>query len=202
MSAMRKPKFVSLEEYFEHEKTAERKSEYFEGEVFAMAGACREHNELTRNLVYEFHDRLKDTTCRVYVGDLRVKIAKTRLFTYPDMLIVCDEPTYSKENADTLTNPTVLFEVLSESTETYDRTVKFRHYRTIDLLKDYVLVSQDEPFIERFTRKNGDWVHTQTAGLDATFKLETVRVKIPMADLYRGVVFPPPKAKAIRPPKS
>ncbi len=196
MSAMPKPHKLTVAEYFAKEEKAERKSEFFDGEMFMMAGASREHNILTRNLTFELHLRLRESSCQVFVADLRVKVDRTGLYTYPDLLIVCGTPEYAPENRNTLTNPKVVIEILSDSTERYDRTTKFRHYKQLPSVQEYVLVSQDEPLIERYTRQSdGTWAQTDFVGLDVQMKLATVEVSVPMADVYRGVEFPykPPR---------
>ena len=111
--------------------------------------------------------------------------------TYPDLLIVCGTPEYAPEDRDTLTNPKVVIEILSESTERYDRTTKFRHFKQLPSVQEYVLVSQDEPLIERYTRQSdGTWAQTDFVGLDVEMKLATVEVSVPLADVFRGVEFP------------
>ena len=192
MSAVPKPKKLTVEEYFAIEATAERKSEFYDGEMFQMAGASKEHNAISRNLTAEFHQRLKDGPCQVFVSDLRVRVSRTGLYTYPDLLIVCDEPEYAPENEDTLTDPKVVVEVLSPSTERYDRTTKFRHYKQLPSVQEYVLVSQDEPLIERFVRQtDGEWAQADFVGLDTSMTLATVPLRVPLTEVYRGVVFPP-----------
>ena len=141
MSAAPKPRKLTVAEYFALEEKAERRSEFYDGEMFAMAGASREHNAITRNLTAEFHNRLKEGPCQVFVADLRVKVDRTGLYTYPDLLIVCGPPEYAPENRDTLVNPKVVIEVLSPSTERYDRTTKFRHYKQLPSVMEYVLVA-------------------------------------------------------------
>jgi Uma2 family endonuclease len=140
MSAAPKSRKLTAAEYFTIEEKSDVKHEFFDGEMFAMAGASREHNALTRNLVIELGGRLKGGPCEVFVADQRVKVDRTGLFTYPDVLIVCGPAEYAPENRDTLTNPRVVIEVLSDSTERYDRTTKFRHYQRLPSLQEYVLV--------------------------------------------------------------
>ena len=193
MSAVPKPKKLTVEEYFAIEVKAERKSEFYDGEMFLMARASREHNVLVRNLMGRLFMRLLDGPCQVFVADLRVKVSRTGLYTYPDLLVVCGEPEYVPENKDTLTNPKAVVEVLSDSTERYDRTTKFRHYQALPSVEEYVLVSQDEPLVERFTRTpTGEWTRAKFVGLDAALELATGKVNIPMREVYHGVEFSPP----------
>ncbi len=191
MSALRKPK-LSAVEYLALEKRAAFRSEFFDGEMFAMAGASRAHNGIAMNLGGELHARLKGGPCRAFMQDMRVLIDRTGLYCYPDLVLVCGEPEYSAEDADTLVNPRVVIEVLSESTERYDRTTKFRHYQQLDSLREYLLVAQDEPLCERFVRlESGEWAVESFVGLDAVLELRSVPLRVPLSDVYAGVTFPP-----------
>src|SRR5258707_8863935 len=135
------------------EREAEARSEYFDGEVFALAGGTRSHSLIQTNLIGELRSRLKSTDCVVYNTDLRVKVEATGLLTYPDVSVVCGEQRFLDEEEDTLLNPVVVVEVLSDSTEAYDRGKKFEHYRQIPSCRGYLLVSQKEPRIEQFIRQ-------------------------------------------------
>lgn len=196
MSAVPKPRKLTEAEYLAREEKAERKSEFHDGQMFLMAGASREHNILTRNLAIELGSRLKGGPCQLFIADQRIKVKRTGLYTYPDLLIVCGPPEYAPENRNTLTNPKVVIEVLSDSTEKYDRTTKFRHYKQLPSVMEYVLVSQDEPLVERFVRvASGRWEQEEFVGLDATLALATVPAEVPLAEVYRGVEFPEPPAR-------
>lgn len=185
------PTKLTVAEYFAIEEKAERKSEFYRGEMFAMGGASREHNTVSRNLTAELHLRLKGSPCQVFAADQRVKVEKSGLYAYPDLVIVCGPPEYAAENRDTLVNPKVVFEVLSDSTERYDRTTKFRHYKLLSSLQEYVLVSQSEPLVERFARSaDNTWAQTDFVGLQAILTLAAVPVSVPLADIYFGVEFP------------
>ncbi|MEO2091810.1 MAG: Uma2 family endonuclease [Gemmataceae bacterium] len=180
-------------EYLAIEQAAEFKSEFFNGEMFAMAGASRPHNTVVMNLGGEIHARLKGGPCRPYTQDQRVLIDRTGLYTYPDLLIVCGEVVTAADDADTITNPRVVVEVLSPSTERYDRTTKFRHYQQLPSVQEYILVSQSEPLCERFTRQaDGSWALVSFVGLNAVLALTSVPVQVPLADIYAGVEFPDP----------
>jgi Uma2 family endonuclease len=182
---------LTPEEYLAIERKAAFKSEFYNGEMFAMAGASREHNRLKENLVIEIGSRLKGGPCQSFSSDLRVKVSRTGLYTYPDIVIVCGEPQFEDAEVDTLLNPQVIIEVLSDSTEKYDRGKKARHYQQIASLREYVLVAQDEPVIERFVRQPDEsWAKTFVEGLDAEFAFATVPVRVPLADVYAGVTFP------------
>ena len=145
---------MTPEEYLETERKAETKSEYFAGEVFAMAGAGESHNVIVANVIIGLGTQLRGRPCKVYPSDMRVQVAPTGLFTYPDVVVVCGEPKFLDEKRDTLLNPTLLVEVLSDSTEAYDRGQKFEHYRQIESLQEYVLISPAAPKLERFLRQD------------------------------------------------
>src|SRR5688500_15943172 len=165
MSAVPKPK-LTVAEYLARERAAEFKSEYYRGETFAMAGASRQHNTAKENLIGELFTRLKGSPCRTFSSDQRVKVPVTGLYTYPDIVIVCGKPEYDPLDPDTLVNPVAVIEVLSPATETYDRGAKFRQYQQLPSVQEYVLVSQNEPVVERFVRQNdGTWVLTVVTGL-------------------------------------
>ena len=175
-------------EYLAQERRAAFKSEFYQGETFAMAGASREHNLIVGNLVGEVRDQFKGRKCEVYPSDMRVRVSATGLYTYPDVTIVCGTPEFEDEQVDTLLNPTVLLEVLSESTEAYDRGTKSAHYRRLPSLMEYVLIAQDRPHVERYVRQpDGGWLLREATGLDEAVDLESVSVHLPMSEIYRQV---------------
>lgn len=185
-------------EYLAIEKTAAFKSEFFDGEMFplhrdapvGMAGASRPHNRINENLSVEVGSRLKGGTCQSFSRDQRVLVDRTGLYTYPDLLIVCGQVETADGDDDTITNPRVVVEILSPSTERYDRTTKFRHYQQLPSVQEYVLVSQSEPLCERFTRQaDGQWGFTSFVGLTAVLALTSVPAQVPLADIYAGVEF-------------
>jgi Uma2 family endonuclease len=191
MSAVPKQK-ISLEQYLAQEKKAEFKSEYYEGELFAMAGANGPHNNLRDNLIGELHAKLKGGPCRTVSSDQRVKVNRTGFYTYPDIAIVCGGFEYDDGDNMTLLNPRIIIEILSESTETYDRGTKFRHYQQIPSLQEYVLVSQNEVVIERFVRQaDGSWNWRAFTDRQGSFHLTSVPVELLLAEVYRDVVFDP-----------
>jgi Uma2 family endonuclease len=191
MTAQPQPQVgLSPEEYLARERRAEIKSEYHDGEVFAMSGASRAHNLIVTNFVRELSLRLRDRDCEVYPSDMRVKVDPTGLYTYPDVIVVCGEPAFEDEHVDTLLNPTLLIEVLSESTEASDRGKKFEHYRKLETLQGVVLVTQDEAHAERFTRQpDGQWLLGEASGLEAALHLASIDVTLPLADIYDKVLF-------------
>ena len=190
MSSVSK-RLLSPKEYLAQERRAEFKSEYLRGEIFAMAGASYEHTLAKDNLAREAGNQLKGTPCRLLTSDMRVKVEATGVYTYADIAIVCDEPRFEDEVFDTLLNPRALVEVLSDSTEKYDRGAKFGHYRQIPSLQEYVLVAQDQPLVERYVRQpDGSWLLTVFEGLGQTFAFASVPSRIRLADIYGGIAFP------------
>src|SRR5438105_5074535 len=187
----RRRAWVTIEEYFELEASAEYKSEYFDGEVFAMAGRTAEHNLIAANLIRELGNQLEEKPCRVYTSDQRVKIPDTGLYTYPDVTVVCGEPQFDDPGRRTLLNPTLILEVLSETTEAYDRGDKFAHYRRLASLREYVLVASDRRSIERFTRhENGaEWVLTECTVAAGSLELRSVGCALSLDHLYSKVEF-------------
>ena len=181
---------LTPQEYLIRERKADFRSEFYRGEMFAMAGASWEHTLIKDNIAHEARTQLKDSPCRVVTSDLRVKVDESGLYTYPDLIVVCDEPQFEDKMFDTLLNPRILLEVLSESTEKYDRGTTFAHYRKIPSLHEYILVAQDQPLMERHVRQpNGDWLMTEFCGLDQAFAFTSIPVKIPVTDVYRGIRF-------------
>lgn len=202
MSAIPKSRKLTAQEYLAIENAAPFKSEFFDGEMFAMAGAAPPHNKIKSQFEGELYLRLKGGPCLPYSSDQRILVDRTGLYTYPDIAIVCGEPELAPKDRSTIVNPRVIVEVLSESTEHYDRTIKFDHYRKIDSMREYILVAQDQPRVERYVRgDDGRWTHDAFVGLDAAFSLESVAAKdIPLADVYRGIAFPEPVRKPNEPP--
>jgi Uma2 family endonuclease len=184
--------------YLENERAADFKSEFFEGEMFAMAGGTPMHSLIATNLAGEFRARLKGRPCVPFNSDLRLKVEATGLFTYPDLSVVCGPLRFADPAQDTIVNPTVLVEALSDSTEGYDRGKKFEHYRQIPTLREYLLVSQNEPRIEAFSRMEKSlWQLREAAGLAATLEVPSLEIVLSLAEVYANVTFPP---ASIRPP--
>ncbi|HEU0010582.1 MAG TPA: Uma2 family endonuclease [Verrucomicrobiae bacterium] len=179
-------------EYLDVERAADFKSEFFDGEMFAMAGGTPMHSLIATNLAVEFSNQLRGQPCVPFNSDLRMKVEATGLFTYPDLSVVCGELQFANDSDDTIVNPTVLAEVLSNSTEAYDRGKKFEHYQKIPTLKEYLLVSQREPHIELFLRQsNGDWLLRQSAGLDAGLVIPSLNITVSLARVFANVKFVP-----------
>jgi len=192
MSALPRQKLTAAE-YLAIERGAEFRSEFVNGAMFAMAGGSPEHNRVKGNLDGELFARLKGGPCQTYSSDQRVLVEKTGLYTYPDVVILCGPGVYDPADRDTLTNPTAIIEVMSPSTERYDRGKKFRSYQQIPSVIESVLVAQDEPVCERYVRQADDsWALVSFVGLTATLEFTSVKARISLADVYAGVDFPEP----------
>src|SRR5262245_32493512 len=177
--------FLTPEQYLEIERKAKFKSEYFQGEMFAMAGGSPVHGQLISNLIMRLGPNAVSRSCLICPSDLRVRISPTGLYTYPDVVIVCGKPQLVDGRKDTITNPTFIAEVLSSSTEAYDRGVKFDHYRTLESLREYLLVSSDRISAHLLSRQaDNSWVIRSADGPDASIHIQTVDVELVMRDLY------------------
>lgn len=183
---------ITPQEYLIRERQASIKSEFYQGKIFAMGGGSANHSLIAANFVGEARNSLKGRPCAVFTSDLRVQVQSTGLYTYPDATIVCGELLFDDDHRDTLLNPTVIVEVLSDSTEKCDRGKKSNHYRQIASLKELILIAQDRSHVERFTRQaNGDWLFHEQKELTADFELKSLGISIAISELYRGVKFEP-----------
>ena len=190
--------YYTPEQYLALEREAEYKSEYVNGQIYAMSGASREHNLIAVNIVSELHANLRGQPCEAYMSDMRVKVSPTGMYTYPDVIAVCAEPRFEDAHGDTLLNPTVIIEVLSPSTEAYDRGEKFAHYRRLDSLSDYVLVSQDKARVEHYVRhgnKGSQWVLTEISGLEGVLHLASIGCELALRDIYDQLNLPDGRAR-------
>ena len=179
---------ISPEEYLRLERQSEYKSEYVNGEIFAMTGASRKHNLVAGNIFRELSQQLKSRQCEAYVGGMRVKVTATGLYTYPDVVVVCGEPKFEDKYVDTLLNPTLLVEVLSPSTERYDRIAKSSYYRTLDSLAEHLLVAQDEVRLEQYVKQsNGQWLLFESSSLDNVVELQSIGCSLALGDVYDKV---------------
>ena len=180
------------EEYLALERNAEFKSEYLDGRIVAMTGATAGHNRITGAVYAELRSRLRGKPCDIFIGDMRVQVGAGRRYTYPDVVAVCGQPQFLDGTLDTLVNPALIVEVLSPSTEAYDRGEKFLHYRTIESLQEYVLVAQDRVLVERFVRAGEFWTLSALTDLDASLELTSVGCEIPLLEIYENVGLPSP----------
>ena len=179
---------LTPEEYFAIERQATYKSEYCNGEMFAMSGAIPRHVLIVTNVVAELRRQLKQRPCTVYSTALRVQVSSTGFYTYPDVIVVCDQPQFHDQHKDTLLNPTLIVEVLSESTKDYDRGEKFEHYRTLTSLAEYVLIAQDKPHFEHFVRQpDKRWLLAEANRLEDTIYLPSIACDLALAEVYDKV---------------
>ena len=193
---------LTPEEYLRRENDSSVKHEYYRGEVFAMAGGTFEHSRIIANVIRELGTRLKGTPCGVQDSNLRVRVARTTLYAYPDASVLCGEPAFDPLDSRrmTLTNPALLVEVLSPTTESWDRGGKFDNYRQIDSLREYVMVSWDAARVETYLRQpDGRWLFAAALGLAATARLESIGVELPLAEVYGGVTLPEPVNRSDEP---
>lgn len=181
-------KVVSPETYFEMEKTAEYKSEYYHGEVFAMTGASARHNLIVTNTLANLHTQLQDADCWVFPSDMKVQVDEAAHYVYPDVSVVCGDVAFVEGRDDVVTNPIVIFEVLSESTKDYDRGSKFQAYRNIDSLRDYLVVDQFSAFVEHFTREAPNrWVLKEYRRPEEIISLPSVNARVGLKDIYHRI---------------
>ncbi|MDG4554045.1 MAG: Uma2 family endonuclease [Candidatus Competibacter sp.] len=179
--------FYTPEQYLALERQANHKSEYVNGGIFAMAGASKEHNQIAFNIAGELHAQLKNRPCLAYVNDMRVKVGATGLYTYPDVAALCGEPQFEDERMDTFLNPSVIIEILSPSTEAYDRGDKFAHYRRLPSLMEYVLIAQDKVRVEHYIRQDRRWVLTEMDSQEDMLCLVSIQCEIPLREIYAKV---------------
>jgi Uma2 family endonuclease len=180
-------------EYLTLEREAEFKSEYVAGEVFALAGASKQHNLIVANMIRLLGNQLLERDCNVYPSDMRVKIPAISKYTYPDLVVTCGEEQFEDEQNDTLLNPVVIIEVLSESTEAYDRGKKFEHYQHLDTLREYLLVSQEPYRIEQYTWQNENtWTYAAYHRPEDVGQLRSIGCEILLKDIYTKLVSPNP----------
>ena len=182
---------LSEEEYLALDRAAEFRSEFVDGEMFAMSGGSLRHARLQRNLLFELQSALKDTGCEAFTSDMRVRVPATRMYAYPDVTVICGKPVLVDEHQDILLNPIVIFEVLSPSTERYDRGLKFQQYRAIESLKDYILVDQNQVRIEQFTRQDSSpWTLRDYQRLEEVLTIASINVSLPLHRIYDQIELP------------
>jgi Uma2 family endonuclease len=180
---------LTPEAYLALERKATIKSEYLNGRMYAMSGGSRAHNLIGGNIFGGLHAQLRERDCEVYTNDMRVKVSPTGLYTYPDVVVVCDGPRFEDTSFDSLLNPTVLVEVLSPSTEAYDRGEKFAHYRQLGSLQEYVLVSQNCVRVEHYLRQGEQWLLTELSALDERLPLASIDCELSLREIYSKVKF-------------
>ena len=190
MSVQIKPRYT-LEEYFKLEKKSEERYEFYNGEVFCMSGVSPNHAQIETNLITSLNSKLRDRGCRVFPANMRIKVPAAPSYRYPDIVVVCDKPIYEKIGGiDALTNQALIIEVLSGSTEAYDRGDKFTHYKSVASFRGYLLVAQHRPHVAQFVKQSGtSWTQTEVNDLDGHLHLPSVGCTLSLSDVYRDVEF-------------
>ena len=195
---------LTPEEYIAFERKAPPdaeiiRHEYINGELIAMSGASRAHNLITINISTALHSRLRGSECETYANEMRVSTPTTTSYFYPDVVVVCEEPRFEDDTFDTLLNPIIFVEVLSPSTQVYDRREKFAHYRQLTSLQEYVLVSQDKVLVEHYRRQEKqdtasvtrkDWIFTDFQELEEILPLTSIQCELPLQEIYERITFP------------
>jgi Uma2 family endonuclease len=183
-------------EYLALERSSQVKHEFMAGEVYAMSGASEPHNLITTSTIAILYNQLRGRPCKVYGSDMKVRTPATGSYAYPDITVVCGEAHFADDQRDVLLNPTVIIEVISPSTERYDRGRKFQHYRELKSLQEYILIAQDSPRIERFVRQeNLFWQFNEAHGIDAALELSSIGCTLTLAEIYEQVSFEPEQAE-------
>lgn len=191
--------YLTPNAYLERERQAETKSEYYDGTMVAMAGASRSHIALTTTLSGLLFLALRGTNCHNYANEMKVRTHPTEHYFYPDIVVVCGEDVFRDDREELLTNPTLVVEILSPSTEAFDRGEKFRRYQQIPSLREYVLVAQDRASVERFVRQDDGnlWTYSLTEGMDANVTFESISATVSLGELYSNVLTPSPASASI-----
>ncbi len=190
MSALQEPEPLSVEAYLELERAADFKSEFIAGEVFAMAGTTLNHNRIQQNVNLAIGNAFRDRPCEIFVNDIKIRDDAADAFFYPDLSGLCEEPALFDSDKGIYTNPKFIIEILSDSTEAYDRGQKFLYYQSIESLEEYILISQSRLCAERY-RKNGGgtWRYESMTSLEDVLELSSVETSIPLSEIYRNIEF-------------
>ena len=187
MASLPKP-YITPEEYLALDRKAEVKSEYYAGQVIAFAGASKRHNLIVANVLAGIHSQLMNRPCNVYPSDLRVKISKSGMYAYPDVVVTCGEEQFEDSNNDVLLNPIILVEVLSESTASYDRGDKFEHYRRIESLREYIIISQEPYRVDQYVRQNdSQWLLTEFHVAEGIVRLNSINCELSLNEIYAKI---------------
>jgi Uma2 family endonuclease len=190
-SAMSQPaiKYITAEEFLSLERESHDRHEYYKGEIYLMSGASLKHNIIEDNIRGDLHVFLKEKKCRSFGSNLRIHIPKNTLYTYPDILIVCNDPIFVDGEFDTLLNPAIIIEILSPSTANYDRGAKFNLYREIETLKEYILIdSATIHFVHYIKNADSTWTLSETKNLDDPFYINTIQLQLPLSEVYSGAI--------------
>jgi Uma2 family endonuclease len=200
MSAVSKQK-CTLEEYLELDRNSDERLEYWDGEIFSMSGVSPEHDQIEGNLHYSLRSRVADSNCRVFLANMRIKVPSLPPYRYGDMSALCGQPRFEPMGGvEVLTNPTLIIEVLSRSTEAYDRGDKFTNYKSIPSLIEYLLVAQLRPHVTQFVKQSDNsWLQREFNSLYEVVKLVSLECELPLKEIYQGVVFPLSAAPTLNP---
>ena len=189
MGELKKTHTYTVEEYLAMEEVAEYRSEYFEGEIFAMAGGSPNHDRIAGDCDHVISDSIRSKGCETFTSNMKVRIENSKAYYYPDLSVACGAE-FDENGLGALTNPILLIEVLSKSTEAFDRGKKFHRYKQIKSFREYVLISQDEPHIDTsYKTEDGIWQLDSFSGLDDVLVLRSLGIKVKLADIYRRVKF-------------
>lgn len=191
MAANPKRKYT-LEEYFDLELSTNERFEYFDGEIFSMSGVSEQHAQLEINFIASLSGDLRGRPCRVFPANMRIKVPSLPPYRYGDVSVVCGQPVFEKiGGVDVLTNPTLIIEVLSDSTEAYDRGDKFTHYKSIVSLREYLMAAQHRPHLTQYVKQeDGSWSYAEVNELSATIQLPSIDCALELSEIYRDVTFP------------
>jgi Uma2 family endonuclease len=187
MTGLSGPRHYTPEEYLTLEGQASNKSEYIAGQIVAMSGASRAHSLITGNLLRVLSSQLLERPCEAHASALRVQVSARAMYTYPDIVVVCGDAQFEDAAVDTLLNPTLIVEVLSPSTEAYDRGAKFGYYRQAPSLREYVLIAQDRMLVEQYVRADAGWLLTETSDPAAIVEFPAIGCAAPLSEIYRKV---------------
>jgi Uma2 family endonuclease len=183
---------LTIEQYLESESASTIRHEFYRGQMYAMSGGSLRHALIISNACVALGNLLRDKPCMVLTSDMRTVAGE--LITYPDIEVICGEPQFLARRTDTVTNPVAIFEVLSPSTEPYDRGLKAQQYRNVPSLREYAVISQTEPRIELFRRGANGWLLIESLGVDQSCHLESLGCELPLAEIYRRITFDPKEA--------
>jgi len=183
---------ATAQEYLTQERQAQTKSEYIDGDIVAMTGASRRHNLIALNIAASLHSQLRSRPCEIYMGDMRVAVDQAEFYTYPNVVVVCGDPQFLDAELDTLLNPTLIVEVLSPSTASYDRGEKFNRYRQLPSLQEYLIVAQDIPALEHYRRQGPkEWILVDITDWETPVELSSIQCQLALKDIYEKVNFDP-----------
>lgn len=190
MTAQPQPR-ITPEEYLAFERGSDTRHEYYAGVIVAMAGGTARHNRIAGSTYVSMYNQLRGRNCNIYPSDMRVKAISTNIYSYPDVTVTCGDEQFEDSREDSLLNPVVIIEVLSPSTEKFDRGKKFQSYRTIPSLREYILIAQDDYHIERFVRYGENtWLLSEATGKDAYIEISAIQCVLRLEEIYERVVFP------------